>query len=208
MGYGCGEDQTLYVGGRIVDCEPMLHFQWRHADGEWHDVESHLIGSYNLQNMLAAATIGTYFGVEADSVSHALAAYMPSNNRSQLEQTADNRLIVDAYNANPTSMTAALKNFSALHAANKMCIIGDMKELGSVSHDEHQRIVDLLASSDVDTVWLVGDEFEHCATTGKFRKFANVSEVKDAIAAGKPRGKYILVKGSNSTRLYELPQLL
>lgn len=206
--YGSEENDALYVSGRVVDCEPMLHFQWRHAGGEWHDVRSRLIGSYNLQNMLAAVTIGTYFGVDADKVSHALEAYTPSNNRSQLEQTADNRLIVDAYNANPTSMTAALNNFCSLHADNKMCIIGDMKELGSVSHDEHQRIVDLLSASDVETVWLVGEEFEHCKTTPKFRKFENVAQVKEAISENKPRGKYILVKGSNGTHLYELPPLL
>ena len=206
--YGCSEDESLYVGGKIIDCEPMLHFAWRHAGGEWHEVDSHLIGAYNVTNMLAAAAIGTYFGVDADSISSALSGYVPSNNRSQFERTADNRLIVDAYNANPTSMAAALSNFADIKADGKMVIIGDMKELGEVSHDEHQKIVDQLKRMDLDRVWLVGSEFEGCDTPAGFRLFDNVEEVKAAIAANKPHGMYILVKGSNGTRLFQLPELL
>ena len=158
--------------------------------------------------MLAAATIGLYFGVSAQQINHALSGYVPSNNRSQFEQTKDNRLIVDAYNANPTSMAAALDNFAQIKAEHKMVIIGDMKELGVVSHDEHQKIVDMLKALDIETVWLVGAEFEHCDTPQSFRLFDNVEQVKEAIAADKPHGKYILVKGSNSTKLFELPELL
>ena len=115
---------------------------------------------------------------------------------------------MDAYNANPTSMAAALANFETIEAPHKMCIIGDMKELGSVSHDEHQRIVDQLAAMRLEQVWLVGEEFENCSTPATFRKFDNVSQVKEAIAEHKPQGMYILVKGSNGTRLFELPQYL
>ena len=212
VGYACADSDNLFVNGRIVDCEPMLHFQWRHTEEggaeQWHDVHSHLIGAYNVTNMLAAVTIGTYFDVTPEQIVHALENYVPSNNRSQFEQTADNRLIVDAYNANPTSMAAALSNFQVINAEHKMCIIGDMKELGEVSHAEHQKIVDQLASMQLEQVWLVGEEFEHTHTPAHFRKFANVSEVKEAITADKPRGKYILVKGSNGTRLFELPQML
>jgi UDP-N-acetylmuramoyl-tripeptide--D-alanyl-D-alanine ligase len=158
--------------------------------------------------MLAAIAIGTYFGVEAERIDAALTNYAPSNNRSQFEQTADNRLIVDAYNANPTSMAAALNNFEAINADHKMAIIGDMKELGSVSHDEHQRIVDQLSRMTLEEVWLVGSEFEHTTTPATFRKFENVAGVKEAIATEKPQGRYILIKGSNGTRLFELPELL
>ena len=158
--------------------------------------------------MLAAIAVGTYFGVEADKIDAALTGYAPSNNRSQFEQTACNRLIVDAYNANPTSMAAALSNFEAINADHKMAIIGDMKELGSVSHDEHQRIVDQLSRMKLEEVWLVGSEFEHTATPAAFRKFENVAEVKEAIASEKPRDRYILIKGSNGTRLFELPEML
>lgn len=206
--YGCSDAEGLFVNGRIVECEPMLHFAWRHADGNWNEVKTHLIGAYNVTNMLAAATIGLYFGVTPEQINHALETYTPSNNRSQLEVTADNRLIVDAYNANPTSMAAALTNFEAMHDGHKMAIIGDMKELGSVSHEEHQKIVDQLKTMHLEQVWLVGQEFEHCDTPDTFRLFENVNEVKEAIKAGKPTGQYILIKGSNGTRLFELPELL
>lgn len=206
--YGCSDTEGLSVNGRIVECEPMLHFEWKHQNGAWHEVQTHLIGSYNVTNMLAAATIGLYFGVTPEQVDDALANYIPSNNRSQLEVTKSNRLIVDAYNANPTSMTAAVKNFAEMHADDKMVILGDMKELGEVTHEEHQKIVELLKASCINTVWLVGKEFESCSVPAGFRLFDNVEEVKKAIAESKPEGKYILVKGSHSTKLYELPALL
>ncbi len=206
--YGCSDAEGLFVNGRIVECEPMLHFAWRHADGDWNDVKTRLIGAYNVTNMLAAVTIGLYFGVTPKQISHALEAYTPDNNRSQLEVTADNRLIVDAYNANPTSMAAALSNFETVHGSHKMAIIGDMKELGSASHEEHQKIADRLKGMRLEQVWLVGQEFEHCNTPDNFRLFGNVNEVKEAIKARKPTGKYILIKGSNGTRLFELPELL
>ena len=207
--YGCADADNLYVQGRVTGCEPTLNFEWKsETDATWYGVNTHLIGTYNIANMLAAATIGLYFGVSAQQVNHALSGYVPSNNRSQFEQTKDNRLIVDAYNANPTSMAAALDNFAQIKAEHKMVIIGDMKELGVVSHDEHQKIVDMLKALDIETVWLVGAEFEHCDTPQSFRLFDNVEQVKEAIAADKPHGKYILVKGSNSTKLFELPELL
>ena len=207
--YGCADADNLYVQGRVTGCEPTLNFEWKsEADATWYGVNTHLIGTYNIANMLAAATIGLYFGVSAQQINHALSGYVPSNNRSQFEQTKDNRLIVDAYNANPTSMAAALDNFAQIKAEHKMVIIGDMKELGEVSHDEHQKIVDMLKALDIETVWLVGAEFEHCDTPQSFCLFDNVEQVKDAIAADKPHGKYILVKGSNSTKLFELPELL
>ena len=201
-------DKNLYVAASDVKSEPMLSFSWEAEGKAQHHVDSHLIGAYNITNMLAAIAVGTYFGVEADKIDAALTGYAPSNNRSQFEQTADNRLIVDAYNANPTSMAAALNNFEAINADHKMAIIGDMKELGSVSHDEHQRIVDQLSRMTLEEVWLVGSEFEHTATPAAFRKFENVAEVKEAIASEKPRNRYILIKGSNGTRLFELPELL
>ncbi len=207
--YGCADADNLYVQGRVTGCEPTLNFEWKsEADATWYGVNTHLIGTYNIANMLAAATIGLYFGVSAQQINHALSGYVPSNNRSQFEQTKDNRLIVDAYNANPTSMAAALDNFAQIKAEHKMVIIGDMKELGEVSHNEHQKIVDMLKALDIETVWLVGAEFEHCDTPQSFRLFDNVEQVKEAIAADKPHGKYILVKGSNSTKLFELPELL
>lgn len=204
--YGTTDDPRLAVKGSVISCAPYLRFTWQQAQGEPQTVQTHLIGAYNIYNMLAAACIGLHFGVSVEQVNHALEGYIPSNNRSQLEHTADNHLIIDAYNANPTSMNAALTNFRDMEVSPKMAILGDMRELGDSTTEEHQRVVDLLMASGIDVVWLVGDAFAQIDSP--FRKFANVEEVKAAIAAEKPRGYYILIKGSNSTRLFELPKLL
>jgi UDP-N-acetylmuramoyl-tripeptide--D-alanyl-D-alanine ligase len=159
-----------------------------------------------MKNMLAAATIGLAFGITPEQISEALAGYVPTNNRSQLTVTEHNRLIVDTYNANPTSMMAALQNFVLMAVEPKMAILGDMGELGSISRDEHQKIVDYLLQHHLDNVWLVGKEFGNIDSP--FRKFADVASVKEALAAQRPEGQYILIKGSNSNRLFELPELL
>ena len=171
-------------------------------------MQTHLIGAYNLDNAVAATTIGLHFGVPAASIVAAIASYMPSNNRSQFQQTAVNQLVIDAYNANPTSMNAAIQNFRLMQAGHKMCILGDMGELGEASAEEHQRIVDLLSDSDFETVWLVGDNFAKAQCPHSFVHFHNVDEVKATIADRQPQGKTILIKGSNSTKLFQLPNLL
>lgn len=204
--YGTADDPSLYVGGRVADCSPFLHFQWRHEGGTWHDVKTQLIGSYNVYNMLAAATIGLYFGVQPKQIDHALSHYTPTNNRSEFEVTAHNKLIVDAYNANPTSMEAALKNFRDMAVSPKMVILGDMRELGKVSDEEHQKVVDFLEQCHLSDVWLVGEEF--MKTRCSFRKFKDVEEVKAEISRQRPEGKYILIKGSNGIKLFQLPALL
>ena len=171
-----------------------------------YEVQTHLIGAYNMKNMLAAATIGLAFGITPEQINEALAGYVPTNNRSQLTVTEHNKLIVDTYNANPTSMMAALQNFVLMAVEPKMAILGDMGELGSISRDEHQKIVDYLLQHHLDNVWLVGKEFGNIDSP--FRKFADVASVKEALAAQRPEGQYILIKGSNSNRLFELPELL
>lgn len=204
--YGVGTAENLTASGDMLSCDPFLSFRWRHGGDKWNEVSTHLIGSYNITNMLAAACVGLCFGVSQEQISHALSSYVPTNNRSELKVTERNRLIIDAYNANPTSMAAALDNFGDIRAEKKMAILGDMKELGEVSADEHQKITDRLKASDINEVWLVGDEFGR--TDCPFRKFGNVDEVKQAIATEKPEGYCILIKGSNSTKLFQLPDLL
>lgn len=207
-----GRDEGGNVEGEVIDCSPFLNFRWRqhlHAGqmpANAYEVETHLIGAYNLDNMLAAIAVGLHFGVSPAQINHALGHYIPSNNRSQLETTEHNRLIVDAYNANPSSMAAAIDNFKLMKAERKMAILGDMLELGAVSDEEHQKTVDALAAAGIKEVWLVGEEFGKTHTA--FRKFKNVDEVKAAIAAHRPENYYILIKGSNGIHLSQLPELL
>ena len=179
----------------------------------WYEVQTQLIGAYNIDNMMAAIAVGLNFGVEPELINKALEAYKPSNNRSQLTVTEKNHLVVDAYNANPSSMRAALDNFRLMDVKPKMAILGEMRELGNSSHKEHQKLITQLAESGLDQVWLVGDEFADLLTSQPslltaYRLFHDVEEVKAAIQAEQPQGYYILIKGSNSTRLFQLPELL
>ncbi len=209
------ENQYSCISGEVIACDPFLKFRWREPlltleqEGrsiKWHKVQTHLIGAYNIDNLLAAIAVGINFGVDRKQICAALENYVPSNNRSQMTVTEKNHLIVDAYNANPSSMMAALENFKLMQADNKMAILGAMRELGEVSQEEHQRIVDYLQTTDIKTVWLVGEEFEniHC----DYPKFKDVEAVKATIAEKQPAGYYILIKGSNSTKLFQLPELL
>ena len=209
------ENQYSCISGEVIACDPFLKFRWREPlltleqEGrsiKWHKVQTHLIGAYNIDNLLAAIAVGINFGVDRKQICAALENYVPSNNRSQMTVTEKNHLIVDAYNANPSSMMAALENFKLMQADNKMAILGAMRELGEVSQEEHQRIVDYLQTTDIKTVWLVGEEFENIRCD--YPKFKDVEAVKAAIAAEQPAGHYILIKGSNSTKLFQLPELL
>lgn len=200
-----GQTPGLDVTGKVVSCSPFLRFSWT-AEGTSHEVQTHLIGSYNLDNALAAVTIGRYFGVEDAKICHALSSYVPQNNRSQLVHTTSNTLIVDAYNANPTSMMAALENFRQMEAAHKVAILGDMKELGEGSHEEHQKVVDFLKECGFERVMLVGPEFG--GTSSPFEHYKDVKEVEALLAAHPLQGCCVLVKGSNSMKLSELPASL
>lgn len=213
--YGHTPAGDLLVLGEFIDCNPTLHFRWKQQGSPFSpmEVQTRLIGSYNLDNALAAACVGTIFAVPAEDISAALSEYTPSNNRSQLTKTADNQLIVDAYNANPTSMAAALDSFAHVKAERKMVILGDMKELGEVSQAEHNSILNRLAELQLQQVWLVGSEFQKALQANPVvsaRTFADVEEVKALLATpdGKPRDYTILIKGSNSTKLIQLLDLL
>lgn len=195
-----GTEDDLYVNGRITGNSPYLTFEWKAGkDGETYQVQTQLIGEYNFPNALAAITIGLFFGVEAAKINEALAGYTPQNNRSQLKKTNDNTLIIDAYNANPTSMMAALQNFRNMEVPHKMLLLGDMRELGAESAAEHQKIADYIKECDFEEVWLVGEQF--AAAEHSFKTYPNVQEVIKELETNRPKGYTILIKGSNGIRL-------
>jgi UDP-N-acetylmuramoyl-tripeptide--D-alanyl-D-alanine ligase len=198
---------SLAVEGEVISNIPFLTFRWHKPQEEWHTVATHLVGGYNIDNLLSAVTVGLYFGVPAEKIDAALSEYVPRNNRSQFMQTKKNRLIVDAYNANPTSMMAALQNFRDIKSEGKMVILGEMRELGDYSTEEHRKVVDFLQTMHCERVWLVGDAFRSVAPA-EFSTFANVEEVMAAIAQEPLRDRLILIKGSNGTKLFQLPELL
>ena len=204
-GFALWDNALPYVEGRVSEVTPFVEMQWRAEDGEpWHTVKTNLIGAYNISNLRAAVTIGLHFGITPEQIKHALSTYKPTNSRSELKQVRSNRLIVDAYNANPSSMSAALTNFSFFEDKHKMVILGDMRELGAESLEEHKRVVHQLQEMKLERIWLVGEEFSKAATEG-MRVFKDVEEVKEALKSEPISDSTILIKGSNSTKLHQLP---
>ena len=194
------------VEGEVVSCAPFLHLRWRRQQGAWHEVSTLLIGRYNLPNVLAAAAVGLRFGVDEDEISAALEAYKPTNNRSELKLTATNTLIVDAYNANLTSMRAALDNFRQINHSRKVAILGEMRELGDASSQAHAEVAQRALQCGCSEVWLVGPCFAPYATGCRY--FADVEAVRAHLAAHPLSHSLVLIKGSNGTRLYTLPDML
>ena len=162
---------------------------------------TNLVGEYNAENVSAAICVGEYFGISREQALEAIRHYVPTNNRSQKMQTANNQLIVDAYNANPTSMQTAINAFKG-----DTYILGAMRELGEYSHLEHQNIVNMLAERKADSVFLVGEEYMQ--TTSPYPVFENVEQLHKYLENNSLVGKTVLLKGSRSTRMEQLLDVL
>ena len=162
---------------------------------------THLVGEYNAENVSAAICVGEHFGISREQALEAIRQYVPTNNRSQKMQTANNQLIVDAYNANPTSMQAAINAFKG-----DTYILGAMRELGEYSHLEHQNVVNMLAERKAETVFLVGEEY--LQTTSPYPVFENVELLRKHLEEQPLIGKNILLKGSRSTQMEKLLDIL
>ena len=172
-------------------------------------VQSALVGDYNLVNLLAAAGIGHYFGVEPDEIATALSEYIPSNSRSQFVVTSKNRIVLDAYNANPGSMESSLKNFLSLQTdLPKMIILGDMLELGKYSRVEHRLIIDLLKNNKFKDVFIVGPEFCAVSEPSSIPCFMKVEELVEHLRQNPVKDHCILLKGSRGIRLEKVMEVL
>jgi UDP-N-acetylmuramoyl-tripeptide--D-alanyl-D-alanine ligase len=143
------------------------------------EISTHLVGNYNTDNVLAALAIGGTFGVSPHDAVAAINKYIPSNNRSQLLQTAQHTVIIDAYNANPSSMAAAINNFAQLPYPNKCTILGDMLELGASSAAEHAQVISLVKQKSFTSVFLVGEHFIQANAGHVFQSFENVEALKN-----------------------------
>lgn len=193
--------------GETLSCSPFLKLRWYTDYSEdFHEAQTNLIGSYNLENALAAICVGREFGVDNDLIRCALEEYVPSNNRSQLKQTEQNTLIIDAYNANPTSMVAALQNFQQYQAPRKAAILGSMKELGAQSEEEHKKLAFNIAESNFDRVFLIGSEF-HQANTD-YPIFDTAEVFTDYLKEQPLQGYTILIKGSRGNQLESIVPFL
>ena len=202
-----GSAELAECKGSFVSAEPYMKFYFEDGDTVY-SVQSQLIGGYNYANAMAAVCVGRYFGVELFDIKTAIEEYQPSNNRSQCCRTARNTLILDCYNANPSSMGVAIDNFAAMKSAGKVVILGAMKELGGESRAEHHALFDRVAAAGFGRIILIGDEFRFAAGRPGVVWFAATEDVAQRLKDNPIEGATVLVKGSNSNRLWTLEQYL
>ena len=179
---------------KFIEATPFVQLSYRDIT-----IQSNLIGAYNYSNIAAAISIGAYFKVSEKEIKEAIESYVPQNNRSQIIETANNKIILDAYNANPSSMRVALENFATIKTDNKVVIMGDMFELGEESLYEHQAIVDLATSLSFDEIFLVGENFHQ--TVSEKHQFLSYNLLEAYIKKNPLEKKSILIKGSRGMRL-------
>jgi UDP-N-acetylmuramoyl-tripeptide--D-alanyl-D-alanine ligase len=202
--YGIHNDQGV-ITGKNITVNPFLHFSWKSKEStHWQNTQTLIIGAYNAENALAAIAIGTHFGVSNNDINDAIAAYNPTNNRSQLIATPTNKILMDAYNANPSSMSVAIQNFTAIEHPNKIMILGGMKELGNVSEEEHSKLLNIIANENFKTVLLVGNEFKVTNRPTHFQYFETTAELMAYFKLNPPQNSFILIKGSRSNQLENL----
>ena len=196
-----GKDKNADYHASIISSNPYLSINWNNKE-----IKTKLVGDYNFENVMAAITVGRHFNIEQELIIKALENYTPTNNRSQFIKTDKNEIVMDAYNANPVSMTNAVKNFKNISDDNHLLILGDMKELGNESLKEHQEIINLIKELGFNNVILVGSEFNK--VNCDFMSFLNVDELINHISQNEISGMKILVKGSNSIHLSKIINLL
>ena len=208
LSYGMNEES--FCSGEILGNTKFLQAKISFTGlSETIDVQSKLVGDYNLNNILAAACIGNYFGVKPSDIETALCGYEPSNSRSQMMVTPKNKIVLDAYNANPSSMEGSIANFLAMtEEFPKMLILGDMLELGKYSHEEHISIIELLKNKQINKLYLVGPEF--CAATGSasMNCFRKVDDLIEHLRVNPVKEHSILLKGSRGIKLEKLLEVL
>ncbi|PLX14702.1 MAG: UDP-N-acetylmuramoyl-tripeptide--D-alanyl-D-alanine ligase [Salinivirgaceae bacterium] len=209
-----GVSRFTHCQGQLINEYPFVSFKWIatgemvYDDGEldWsapeNQIQLKLVGAYNYENALAAVCIGNYFDVDAKSMKEALEAYEPKNLRSQFKETDSNTLIIDSYNANPTSMKLALDGFAGYKVDNKILILGDMLELGRVSRREHDVLIHHISELEAfDDTYFVGEEFYNLKNEITQHWFKNVDELVAYFKDNPLKGKTILLKGSRGIKL-------
>jgi len=199
--------ETGAVHGVLKHSDPLIEFDWS-FEAKTHQAKANLTGTYNFENILAAISIGCFFKLSAAEINKGLADYHPTNNRSQLTKTESNTVICDFYNANPSSMTAAINNLNSLSATKKIAILGDMFELGDESTEQHLHIIELAAKTAIDEVIFVGNHFYKAKEGSSAHFFATPPEAADFIKTQQWKDALVLLKGSRGMALEQLLPLL
>ena len=193
-------NQSSELKGEVESLDPCLNFNWKDENGTKHLVKTNLFGGYNLYNFLAAIRIGQLFNVPTEKINLSLEQYIPSNNRSQITKTKNNTLLVDCYNANPSSMLSALSSFISTESQNKLAIIGDMLELGAEAENKHNEILEFLNKNTTPYI-TVGSIFYHSSENKANKKFLSAVELLVFLQTNKLENNFILLKGSRGIAL-------
>ncbi|MEN8115543.1 MAG: UDP-N-acetylmuramoyl-tripeptide--D-alanyl-D-alanine ligase [Bacteroidota bacterium] len=201
-----GKSNASFTGEPVAS-PPYLHIKANFLKGVLF-LNTNLTGNFNFENVLAAACVGNYFKVDPLKIQSAIKNYVPRNNRSQLINKGDLKIIMDAYNANPTSMKASIESFSANLKGDNYLILGDMLELGKYSRDEHEKILKQIEDYGFTKVFLVGNEFSEISKGTEFRSFRKVEELCDYLSDNKIKNGNLLIKGSRGIQLEKVLEYL
>ena len=196
--------ETVFINNKhlsLVDVNPFVKILYNKID-----IQSNLVGKYNFANIAAAITIGAYFKVYKTHIKEAIESYIPKNNRSQIIETKTNKIVLDAYNANPSSMQVALENFAAIPSEQKTIILGDMFELGTESLVEHQAIIDLADSFNFENQYFVGENFNQTKTDKN--QFKTYRDLYNYIKKNPLENQSILIKGSRGMSLERILEII
>lgn len=204
LSYGSENGEIV---GKLDKLSPFVELSWKVKDYSSPVLKTQLVGKYNFYNFLAAISFGILFEVEMTLINEAIQEYEPTNKRSQVEKTENNTLILDCYNANPTSMRSAIESFALIDHSDKFIIIGDMLELGSESENEHQNIIDFITGLKLIGI-VVGDEFSRCTLPSNLLHFSSTAEVKGYLMDNPLKMKMILLKASRGIGLETLEEYL
>lgn len=203
--YGTEPENTVY--GNLIKSDPFIELSWNTKEGSFHTAV-HLTGRYNFENILAAICIGQFFELSPKQINAGLSGYFPNNNRSQITKTASNTVICDFYNANPSSMEAALANIDLLSSGNKTIVIGDMFELGQESEEQHKHIAEQADHLNINTRIFIGTDFYKARESHIGHFFLTPKEAAAFLKENPVRNSLVLLKGSRGMALEQLLPLL
>jgi len=203
-----GNHPAATVSGRALSMDPFLGFELEFTGKEKLSISSQVAGSYNLDNFLTAACVSACFNVPCENIKHALENYNPGNMRSQVIRTASNLIFLDSYNANPSSMEAAISSFREQKAGSKVIILGEMLELGAQSVSEHEMVLKLISTCDINKVFLVGKVFMQLKTPAAYTIFNDSTELAGYLEKHSVTGSSVLIKGSRLIALEKVVPFL
>ncbi len=198
-----GQSNEFYCSGKLKSDMPFLEIEWN-CSGDSGTLNTKLIGAYNFENVLSAVCVGKYFGLSGESIKEAVENYSPDNSRSQIVIKGSNTIILDAYNANPSSMEVAIKNFDKISAPHKLMFIGEMAELGEESNSEHNYIAKLISTKKFDQVILVGKKFQNAVNIVDGLFFENSADAASWLKQHPLKNAHVLIKGSRSTQMEKI----